>query len=475
MSLTFVVTIITICFYLLGFACAVAALWRSRTPQGSTAWLVSLMSLPFVSIPLFLIFGRNKFFGYIKKRQFIDSQSKELIEEIRNTIRFDVTTPSKLDLLKPLLHKTDQQSFTDDNDVELLIDGEATYNSMLDAIEKAQHYILFQFYIFRNDKTGDKFIDLLCKKSKENVKVYFIYDRIGCKVSKKNIRKLTSCGVEIHSFKSRKYFVNKFQINFRNHRKIIVIDGKVCFLGGLNIGNEYLGLGKLGFWRDTHLKITGPVALSAQLTFVRDWYWITETIPANLNWTEQKSKHGKAKTIIISTGPADDTNLCLLMHLALFNSAKKRIWISNPYFLPTEGLMNALNIAELRGVDVRIIVPKRNDNRTVQLASEAYQDYLVNKGARIYAYEKGFTHQKAILIDDEFVVIGTSNLDSRSLFINFEITAIVENDNELTKKVEAMFLKDFSNSKELTSKDFKNQRFIHKTLVRAANLLAPIL
>lgn len=459
--------------YSLGVIFAILALWRSRTPQGAAAWVMALISMPFIAIPAFLVFGRNRYNKYRKRRRVFDKKIQDIVSLIEQTVRLETRTTESTRAFISIAHTLRQPSFTSQNSIDLLIDGDETYSRMRSEIEKAEKYILFQFYIFRDDVIGQIFRDLLIKKSKMGVQVYFLYDGLGTRISNKFLKPMRESGIKVCAFKSSKAVDARIQLNFRNHRKVIIIDGVTSFIGGLNIGDDYLGkYPKIGPWRDTHVVISGPATISAQISFLKDWNWANHEI-LNLDWTPTPQKED-SEVLVLHTSPADEIEAALLAHLSLVNSAKSRIWISNPYFVPSEGLINALILACQRGVEVKVIVPLKNDNIFVNKASQEYLERLIRQGAKIYRYAAGFTHQKVMLIDNEFGVVGSTNFDARSLFINFEIQVIAR-DVHFIGKMNHMFINDFNRSQEVFIREFNRQSLFDQFLIRAANLISPML
>ncbi len=463
--------------YLLGLASLPTAIIRSRTPQGATAWCIGLISFPMLALPLFLIFGRSKFYGYVEAHRLAANEiSNELVQLRETVISHSADVPPGLESLFGIVASLMKSPFTRGNKVELLIDGVATYKSMLESIAGASKYILIQFYIFRDDEIGNKFADALIAQVKRGVAVYFLYDNIGSsKLSKKFVKRLSTNGVNIFAFKTSKH-KSRLQINFRNHRKLVVVDGKSAHIGGLNIGDDYLGkYKKIGAWRDTHVKISGVAVLEAQLNFIIDWYWEAEKVPA-LDWTPEFF-NGTASVAVVNTGPADETSFAGIIHLDAFNNAKKRIWIANPYFIPDEPVERALQLAVLRGVDVRCLIPGRNDNKVIHMASKIYMDRLVRAGAKFYNYggrKRVFTHSKTFLVDDLLSSVGTTNLDNRSLHINFEAQALIV-DKDFAQQMEAMFLNDFSISTEVPVNFFRRRSYWYRLTAKALNLSSPLL
>lgn len=456
--------------YLLGMICAAQAILRSRTPQGATAWIMSLFGLPFLAVPFFMIFGRSRFEGYNSRRRIVDKKVVDKFREMR-PVEDDEDISDEMKLLNATIPNKNQPGFTRGNSIELLINGHETYQCMLDEMEKAENYILLQVYIFRADEIGLKFADTLMRKARQGVRVTLMNDDIGQKIPRKLLQDLHQAGVKTGSF-NRTMGRGRMQVNFRNHRKILIVDGKVGFVGGHNIGDDYLGRWKKwGPWRDTHVKIKGPAVLASQLSVAKDWYFATQQ-DLDADWKMHVAE-SDARIAVLHTGPADDKQTCLLSHVALINFAKERIWIANPYVVPPESLVDALVLAALRGVDVRVIVPSYSDAKTAWLASRVYQEKFLRHGIRVYRYQGGFLHQKVMVIDECFGSVGSVNLDCRSMFINFEIIAIT-NEKTLISEMHTMLEKDFAHSEELSLKDFQ-LNLLDRIASRGANLLAPVL
>lgn len=467
-----VLTIIVLGFYVLGLLCAALALLRSRTPQGATAWIIALVTIPFITVPLFIMFGRNKFYGYSHLRKLLDKKISKKLNRMQNEIISDEIAPSQIHPLMNSLATLCRPGFTSANKIDLLIDAGQTYSAMFEDIEKAQKYIIFQFYIFRVDSIGKKFAEVLKKKARQGVKVNFLYDEIGSEIPDHFIEDLCDAGVTVCHFNSMKGR-GRYQINFRNHRKILIVDGVTAFVGGLNIGDDYLGLWpKLGRWRDTHVRLEGPSVLAAQMTHAKDWYWCNQE-DLDADWQIHPTD-GEANVLILPSGPADDRQICLLAYIAMVNSAQKRLWIANPYLVPPESLLDAILLASLRGVDVRFILPSYGDTWLVMAACEVYIARLLKHGVKVYRYQNAFMHQKVMLVDDLFAVVGSANLDFRSMFINFEISVVAQ-DAKFIQNVEAMLLKDFRQCRDVSLNEYRKLSLWKKITSRAANLLAPVL
>jgi cardiolipin synthase len=360
------------------------------------------------------------------------------------------------------------------NSVKLLVDGDATFASILEGIDAAEKYILFQFFIVKDDEIGREVKSHLIAKAKQGVEVYFLYDEVGSnKLPESYKTELRDAGVEVRDFHTQKGRGNRFQLNFRNHRKIVVVDGAVTWVGGHNVGDEYLGRDpKFGHWRDTHTRIEGPAALAAQLSFVEDWNWASGKI-LEFDWKPKPSTGGNIPVLIVPSGPADELETAALMFIHAINSATERIWIASPYFVPDEGVIVALQLAGLRGVDVRILIPDKADHLMVWLAAYAYLDDSGRTGVKFYRYLDGFLHEKVMLIDDRAASVGTANFDNRSFRLNFEVTAVIH-DAAFAAEVAAMFEKDFEKSRLMEEGEYDAKPFWFRFGVRLARLTSPV-
>jgi len=471
-----VISILIFTIHIAGFCAAIDAVISVRTAQGAIAWLICLITLPYIALPMYLIFGRNKFNGYARAHRIAQSKIDVLIDGVYKNLKdFKATLPPKLLPLEKVINKITGMSFTEKNSAELLINGENIFNKMLERIASAKNYILIQFFIIRDDATAHIFKDLLIKKATEGVNIYFLYDEVGChKLSPKYINSLRRHNVSMQHFYTTKGHGNSLQINFRNHRKILVVDGRCVFIGGINLGDEYLSKGKkFGFWRDTHVLLEGPCVKAAQISFVRDWHWATGK-NLKLNWTLEAANQSSQKILIVPTGPEHELKSFSLFCVSLINSAEKRLWIASPYFVPDETILSMLRLAALRGVDVRILLPNRADHLLVYICSHAFYKETELTGIKIYRFKRGFMHQKVILVDNLLACVGTANLDNRSQYLNFEITACV-NDKNFILQVEKMLDDDFTGSYLINPKMYSSKSIWWRFLVNLARLFSPIL
>ncbi|NOZ93914.1 MAG: cardiolipin synthase [Acidobacteria bacterium] len=466
------VTIVMVSFHLVGFVSSIHAVMSTRTSQGAIAWAVSLNTFPYIAVPAYWILGRSRFQGYVTARRAGDRKIQHLVEKAAGRsarLRAEGVETGALRAAEALAEIPTLQG----NTLELLIDGEATFASIFEGIEAARSYLLVQFFIVKDDELGRALKARLIARAREGVRVHFLYDEVGSHdLPRSYVEELREAGVEMFDFHTRKGPRNRFQINFRNHRKVVVVDGHTAWIGGHNVGEAYLGKGPLGLWRDTHLRIEGPAALAVQLSFVEDWHWATSSV-LDLDWTPRLFAENGADVLVIPTGPADTLETAGLMFVQAINSARERIWISSPYFVPDQAVMAALHLAGLRGVDVRILIPNEPDHLLVYLSAFSYFAEARSTGVRFYRYQRGFLHEKVMLIDRSVASVGTANFDNRSFRLNFEITAFVA-DRSFAAEVERMFVDDFAASHEVQASLYEDRPFWFKLAVSMARLSAPV-
>jgi len=460
--------------HVIGAVTSVHAVMNARSSQGAIAWVVSLNTLPYVAVPAYWVLGQSEYDGYVMAfRSALENPEKHLAG-VHKYVR-ENQAGSNGDEGNGLLEKLTGLPYTTGNKLELLIDGRSTFAAISEAIESAENYVLFQFYIIRDDEIGQHFKDLLIKKASQGVKVYFLYDGFGSyELSNSYKQQLVEAGVQVAGFSYLDKGTGMFQVNFRNHRKVVVIDGQKAFLGGLNVGNEYLGLTeKFADWRDTHIAISGPAAMEAQLSFLEDWKWSSGDW-LDLDWKTQAAPEGASVAITVATGPADEFHTAEILILHAINSAEKRVWISTPYYVPDVAIVAALELAALRGVDVRILMADETDSMLVSLAAYSYFEQSMLAGVKFFLYQNGFMHSKTMLVDDDFSIVTSANLDNRSLRLNFEIFALLR-DQEFNHAVEQMYLEDFAHSSELPEDVFSSKPAWYRLASRLARLASPVL
>lgn len=466
-----IISIVTITFQVAGICFAVRAVLISRTPQASIAWGFALIVLPYIAIPLFLIFGESRFSGYhlagAGKRKELDDALATTQEALKP---FATRMHEKYEDAEQLALKLRGLPATRGNVTKLLIDGHAAFEAMFAAIDTAAEYVVVQFFIVHDDKLGRKLKDHLLAARKRGARCWLLYDKVGSRgLPESYVDELRASGVEVHSFVTNRQFGRRFQMNFRNHRKLVIVDGRVAFIGGLNAGDEYLGEGPLGAWRDTHMSIEGPAVQALQLSFLEDWYYVEKKLP-DLPCAPRVC--GDEVVLPFASGPAESWNITPAVFCELIHDVRKRLWIASPYFVPDPALRTALAHAALRGVDVRIILPQGIDHLLPWLSSYTFYPAMAEAGVRIWRYQPGFMHQKVLLADDDLAIVGSVNLDYRSFMLNFELSAAVQNP-AFASSVEKMLEADFARSKEEDLRKFENGSFLFRLKCRLAALMSP--
>ncbi|NIF77063.1 cardiolipin synthase [Paraburkholderia sp. Cy-641] len=481
--------------HILGIIAACHAILHTRTSQGAIAWAVSLVAMPYLTLIPYLFLGRSKFAGYADARRV----ENELLRTRAHPRIWDsqsssagVPTQQLGARLVQSLTRLGGMPFLPGNSVRTLVNGTATFEAIFTAIENARRYVIVQFFIVRDDALGDMLKDALIAKAQQGVRVYFLYDSIGSfDLPHRYIAALRAAGVEVHPFATNRRFVNRLQLNFRNHRKIVSVDGERAFVGGHNVGVEYLGAKPpLSPWRDTHIEVRGPAVASIQFVFIEDWYWATQQlpdfdVPAGVPAAVSSdapdppapgadSAASGMHCLVMPSGPADKQETCSLFFVEAINAARERIWITTPYLVPDEAVFSALRLAVLRGVDVRILIPSRRDHLVVFAASKLYAYDSLRAGIRIFRYQPGFLHQKVVLIDSAAAAIGSANLDNRSFRLNFEIMVLTV-DRGFALEVETMLLDDFAESREIDRSEYRQAGPLRRMLMHVARLFSPIL
>ncbi len=468
---TLLVSTAVFALYVTAVVFSVRAAQTARTPQGAVGWVVFLVSAPFFAVPMYLFLGHHRFRGYRIARQ----ESERVVEGIKSFADYSKPDPSTMSIDPRPFEFLAHLPVSRGNGAELLIDGQATFDAIFDAIDAAKNYILIQFYIVRADDLGLKLQQKLIAAAKRGVHVRFMTDAVGSYgLPTEYLETMQTAGIDVANPKDQRGPNFRFQLNYRNHRKTVVIDGEIGFIGGHNVGVEYLGQSKhFGHWRDTHIKMTGHIVRQLQLIFTEDWHWARdEDLIDEVDWAGTESEQDM-NALLVATGPGDDTETGAMLFFSAIAEAKERLWIASPYFVPDIDIMTALQHAAMRGVDVRILVPDMIDHRLPWLAAFAYFDEVRDCGARVFRYTDGFMHQKVFVVDDTLAAVGTTNLDNRSFRLNFEAMALFF-DQRATQAVERMLLADFENCYELT-RSLQQQPAHIRFGAPLARLFAPIL
>lgn len=463
--------------HFLGTLAAIHAVLTVRTAQGSIAWALSLVFIPYLTLIPYLIFGRSTFDAYIQARRQANLEMHTAITALdwRPWVEEALSARnSQAYAALRAMPKLGRMPCLANNRVRLLINGEATFSAIFQAIEQAREAVLVQFFIVHDDKLGRRLQQLLIRKAAEGVQVYLLYDSIGSHaLSTTYVDVLRKAGVQVNAFATHGGWINRFQVNFRNHRKVVVVDGVRGFLGGHNVGDEYLGeKPPLSPWRDTQVEVSGPVVACLQESFAEDWFWAARKLPPLI--LPQSYPDDGVLCQLLASGPADPFETCSLFFVEAIHAATHRVWITTPYFIPDEAVSAALRLAVLRGVDVRILLPARADHRIVYAASSLYAFEAVRAGVKVLRYKPGFLHQKVVLVDEAITAIGSANLDNRSFRLNFELMLLTV-DEAFAGQVAAMLEADFALARVVTKEDSQETHRLQQLGMRIARLISPIL
>ncbi|MDE6098870.1 MAG: cardiolipin synthase [Muribaculaceae bacterium] len=445
---------------------------ENRNPLKSLAWVTVLLLLPVVGIVLYIFFGRS-----FKNTRMISRRNRRKLksrQRIPNTDikSLDLTQASRQQIA--LGRSLTGAHYFPDNKVEIFTDGRSKFESLINDLRKARHYINLQYYIFDDDATGHLIRDILIDRARAGVTVRVVYDHVGSFSTKSRFfNEMKREGIQAYPFFKVTFPQLGTRINWRNHRKIVIIDGKTGYIGGMNIADRYITGGKFDRWRDTHLRITGPAVVGLQFSFAIDWNFMGQPLIEETVDTKAPAD-GNVGLQIITAGPTSQwRNIALAFHKAIA-TATRRVYIQTPYFLPTEALLKALQTAALAHVDVRLLLPRHSDSHMLTLASASYIDECLKSGIKIYYYEAGMLHSKMIVIDDEISTVGSTNFDFRSFEHNFEANAFMFS-KELNARLAAIFMDDLRLSTRILPSDWRRRPWHRKLAESAVRLLSPIL
>lgn len=451
---------------------ALHSLMHTRSTQGAIAWIICLLTIPIITVPLYLVFGIRNMERHTR-REMRDCGAEALQSAMEPHLEDG-------GVISRTLRKCSGSPLCGGNAVELLRDGNDTYPELERAIRAAKSFVLVEFYIIRNDKVGEKLRDVLVERAKAGLDVYVIYDEIGSmKLARGYLGTLRAAGVHVAPFNGKRFWLSSImRVNFRNHRKLVVVDGALAYMGSLNIGLEYWRSrhrrSRSEYWRDTFIGLRGPAVCQTMQSFMRDWYRATgENIADKVQ--VQPMPAGTHPCQLIPSGPNDGaTSYWHLLVQEMAAHATERLWITTPYFVPSEAVFAALRGAALRGVDVRILVPRKSDNPLADLALLTFQKELISGGVKMLAYTPGVLHEKVTVMDRKLCSVGSANLDERSLRLNFELTMLMEGE-EMNARVASMLEVDMRQCVELGANDWENARWPVRVASRLCRLLSPVL
>ena len=458
-------------FWLLYFSgLCIWIILQKREPAATLSWLFGLALLPYIGIVVYQIFGPQKISRHRLRRSKLSIAPLAAYE--RKTDDEDAIEIAKLS------HAVTHLPLSTARDVRLLVDGAATFASIIEDIKHAKQQIHLEYYIYTPDVTGETLREALIERAKAGVKIRLLVDAIGSSKVKRNFfDSLVDAGAELALFHPSKFgkIWTRTWVNMRSHRKIVIIDGTIAYTGGINITDDENEEVNSEAYRDLHVRMEGDVARVMQQVFIEDWVYATNKrdVLSETAVLEITAKPGKIHTQILTSGPDSLWEAIHRLHVSLIHTAKKRVWLITPYFVPGEAAMMALTSAAFAGLDVRVIIPKNSDNRLVTLAARSYFDLLLAAGVKVYEYGPRMLHTKALLVDDEYAMIGTANFDQRSFRLNFEVSALFH-DPDIAKELEKVVEIDMASAPRV--KEERDRPLFTVRLPEAvARLLSPLL
>ncbi|HNU59268.1 MAG TPA: cardiolipin synthase [Aquaticitalea sp.] len=474
-------------YLLLTIAVCVRVIWDTRSVSKTLAYLMLVIFVPVLGMAFYFSFGINyrKRKIYNKKLE-IDRHFLKEFEGRRNENKQKILALRRSSILdnRKLIQLLSSQSAESsmvlpNSEIKLLNNGENLFPLMFDEIRKAQKHIHIEFYIYEDDAIGNQLKALLIQKASEGVEVRFIYDDFGSRSIRRTIvKELKSAGIQAFPFHKIRLIHLANRMNYRNHRKIVIVDGRTAFVGGINVSDKYINQPtSKRFWRDTHLMVKGYTALALQRVFLSDWNFCSnENIPVNTNYFPFKDMEGPESLYaqIVSSGPDSDLPNILYSVVQSINLAKQEVLLATPYYIPDTSLQEALVIASLSGIDVKLLVPKKGDSKVVNTATQSFFEDLLRAGVKIYLYEKGFVHSKVFVVDGQLASVGTANLDMRSFDLNFEVSALIY-DEEIAKQVRNAFYDDLKDSSQIIYEQWQQRPKIRQVAEKVVRLVSPFM
>lgn len=477
------ITIGSIILFIFFCFIAVVIVLENRNPSKTLAWLIVMTFIPIVGFFFYLMFGQNfRKKKRFRKKELADFGELQLVVDRKLGIDYSEqilsSDYSRRRLVNLVLHNS-ESPFTVHNRMSVLTNGVETFSAIIQALSEATHHIHMQYYIWRDDEIGRDIQRVLIEKARAGVEVRIIYDGVGSwDLNESYIEELRHAGVEIYPFLPVAFPVVTSKVNYRNHRKIVVVDGKVAFMGGLNIGDEYLGKDpRMGFWRDTHLQVRGDAVYVLQAIFFMDWAFVKGESHHLLQEDVYFPAHnvrGMQFVQIAASGPDSEWEAIMQAYFAAVSSATRSVHITSPYFIPDDSILMAIKTAALSGIDVKLILPARPDHKIVYWATMSYLEELLEAGVKVYLYEKGFIHAKILIVDGVVASLGTANMDIRSFYYNFEVNALIYDEN-IVRRLEQDFQADIKESRRMTLGDVYSKPFRQKLKESSARLFSPLL
>ncbi len=474
-------TVLVVINYLLALSAIFTILLKNISPTKTISYILVLALFPFFGLVIYYLFGqqyrKTKIFNrkHIVNSSVIKSAENSIVLERGDLRAINEQLDDKIKLVK-LLKTSERSPLTIRNDVEILRNGETKFKRLFEDLKQAKHHIHVEYYIIKDDRIGTQFLDILCEKAQQGIEVKLTYDDVGSRLSSKMKQRLDDHGIQQFPFMPVLFSSLTGKSNYRNHRKIVVIDGKIGYIGGINISDNYVNTPENSrYWRDTHLRIYGEAAKVLQFHFLTTWDFVTDqTTQIKDSYFPETDCEKNVAIQIAASGPDTDWANIMEAILTAINNAERYIYITTPYFIPNDQVITALQIASKIGVDVKLIIPKVSDSWIAEQATNSYIQPLLEAGVEVWRYRKGFVHAKTMVVDDVFSTIGTCNLDNRSFNINFEINALIY-DKEESELLKSQFMKDIEDSEKIDADQWQRRSSYNRLKESFSRLLAPLL
>lgn len=446
---------------------------QNRNTLKTISWVVVLLMLPILGFVIYYLFGED----HRRKRLISKKMYKKINHKSLEQLQMpeSLVPPLEYEGLTTLLNRMKESPLYDGNTVTFYNNGKEKFEALFDEIKKAKHHIHIQYYIYMDDVIGTELKELLIEKAKEGIEIRLSFDDVGSwKVKDRFFREMEKHGIEVQPFLKVRFPVLTNRVNYRNHRKIVVIDGTVGFMGGMNVADRYIDSYEKGIWRDSHIKIEGKAVHGLQTSFIIDWFLSRKQLLSSRVYFPQLSAHGDTMMQIVTSGPTGEYREIYQGIFYAISNAKKCINIQTPYFIPTDSLSLAIRSAALSGVDVRLMLPEVSDSRLVNIASQSYIRDMLKAGVKVYFFKAGFIHSKLITIDDSLTIIGSANMDVRSYELNFEVNAFIYDEKVAVDAVQ-IYEDDLKNSEQLVLEEWGKRSGFRKFLESVMRLFAPLL
>lgn len=468
-----VLFIIEIMYLFTVLSVVIVVISENRNPIKTVAWIMAVVFLPIIGIIWYSTFGQDVTKKNVISKRMYSKLKKRPLDEMGTIV--DYSVPEEHKGLVGLLKNMDYNPLLGENEVKIFTNGQDKFDSLFNDIENAREHIHLEYYVLNDDNLGLKLQKALIKKAREGLEVRIIYDSFGSRKTKKNyFEEYRKAGIETEPFLKLSFKFLSSRLNYRNHRKIVIIDGRIGYIGGMNVADRYISGLPWGSWRDTHARIEGKGVQGLQSVFLIDWFFVSQTFITSRKYFPQLESFGTNSLQIVNSGPLKDEMEIPTGILQAIYEAKKSIYIQTPYFIPTEPMIEAIRAAAIRGVDVRVMLSKKSDVTLAQMASNSYLKEMLEKGVKIYFYAKGFLHSKMMVFDDSLTLIGSVNFDSRSFSQNFEVEAFIY-DDDIGSQAHDIFIEDQRYSEQVSLKEWIKRPKIKTFIDSLIRLFAPLL